>query len=58
MAKCDYCGKEYHVYDLQRRMGARGKVKYICYKCIALGDSEVKKHNIAGMERKGLIGDK
>lgn len=56
--KCDYCNEEYKAYDLQRRMCAKGRVKYICYRCIALGDSEVKKHKITGMERKGLIGDK
>ena len=56
--KCDYCGKEYEEYDLTRRMFARGRVKYMCYKCQAKGDNEVKKHKVAGMEKYGLIGDK
>lgn len=56
--KCDYCGREYSEYDLTRRMFAKGKVRYMCYKCKGKGDNEVKKHKVAGMEKKGLIGEK
>ena len=38
-------------------MFARGRVKHICYKCRDKGERELKKLKIAGMERKGLIGE-
>ena len=56
--KCDYCGEELEEYDLERRMFAKGKVRYICYKCRAKGENEVRKHKVAGMEKHGLIGVK
>lgn len=56
--KCDCCGKELDECDLERKMFAKGKVRYICFKCKALGESEVRKHKVAGMEKKGLIGVK
>lgn len=58
MKKCDECGEEYHEYDLERRMFARGRVKYICYKCRCKGENELRKHKVAEMERKKLIGEK
>lgn len=58
MKKCDYCGEDYEEYDLERRMFAKGRVKYICYKCKAHGENEVKKLKVAGMEKHGLIGDR
>jgi hypothetical protein len=58
MKKCDYCGKECEEYDLERRMFARGRVKYICYKCRRLGDEELRKSKIKIFEKQGRIGDK
>lgn len=58
MKKCDECGEEYHEYDLERRMFARGRVKYICYKCRRLGDEELRKSKIRMMEKQGRIGEK
>jgi hypothetical protein len=55
--KCDFCNEEYNEVDLVPVMAYR-KAKYMCYKCRSKGDSEVKKHKITGMEKKGLIGDK
>ncbi len=55
--KCDYCKEEYEAFDLERRMFAKGKVRYICYKCRGKGENELKKLKIAGMEKKGLIGE-
>ena len=58
MKKCDYCGEEFEEYDLERRMFAKGRVKYICYKCRSKGEDEQRKHKVAEMERKKLIGEK
>ena len=58
MKKCDYCGEEVLEYDLERVMLARGRIKYMCYKCKAKGENELKKRKVAGMEKHGLIGDR
>ena len=57
MTKCDYCGNEFHEYDLERRMFAKGKVRYMCYKCRDKCDKELKEHKVADMKRKGMIGE-
>ena len=56
--KCDFCGEEYQEYELERRMFAKGKTRYICYKCRNIGNYEVKKLKVDGMIKKGLIGEK
>lgn len=58
MVKCDYCGKECIEYDVERLTTYRGKARWICYRCKAQGNLEVKKLKVAGMEKKGLIGDR
>lgn len=60
MAKemCDFCGREYLTYDLERMLTYKGKTKWICYRCRSLGNSELKKLTAEGMARKKLIGDK
>lgn len=55
--RCDYCGEEHILYDLERVPTYKGKSKWICYKCRSKGSTEVKKLKVAGMEKKGLIGD-
>lgn len=57
MRKCDYCGNEYHEYDLYPVLAYR-RTRYMCYRCRAKGNNELKKIKIAGMEKKGLIGEK
>ena len=57
MRKCDYCVDECREYDLYPVLAYR-RTKYMCYKCRAKGNKEVNKLKIAGMEKKGLIGDK
>lgn len=56
--KCDFCGKDFNKYDLERKMFGKGRVKYMCYRCKGKCDIELKKHKVAGMEKKGLIGEK
>lgn len=58
MKKCDECGEEYHEYDLERRMFARGRVKYICYKCRSKGAIEASRVKMAGMEKHHRLGEK
>ncbi len=56
--KCDYCGEEYEEFDLERKMFAKGKVRYICYKCKSKGEEELKKHKVKSMEKHKLIGER
>jgi len=45
MRKCDYCGNECHEYDLYPVLAYR-RTRYMCYRCRAKGNNELKKVKI------------